>query len=185
MFRISNNERKKYHYQLAEVYDHQMDEEYDYIIMKQYSMNLMQFKNKYAFNKYAVFTLLNQLIDAVIHLNNNNLFHPDLKMENVLMDEDYNAYMCDFDDLVFLDCVQTTKFVDNFILPDDFTSKLLTEDIKTYCLLVSMYQINLIVTNLNIDEIDKELEHMLSMLKSAYTNEVMIDKIKTDLYNYI
>lgn len=91
---------KLMHPNILKPFDYQTDEIYIYMLMELFPFDLFDvIKN----NRYKgisidmIYKILNELLSAVKHCHDNGIYHYDIKPENILVDNNKNIKLIDFD----------------------------------------------------------------------------------------
>lgn len=76
------------------------------------------YKDKYIFNKKDIFNIAEKLINIIEILYGKNIVHKDIRVSNVIMDEEKEIFLIDFGLARFIDENKYTKDMDFWYLGD-------------------------------------------------------------------
>lgn len=89
--------RKLHHKNIIELYDFLEDDLYFYIILEYIPLSLKQFqKENHPLSENFILAIVSQLIDALEYMHSKGIAHMDIKLSNILIDENLNVYLTDF-----------------------------------------------------------------------------------------
>ncbi|EAR97474.1 kinase domain protein (macronuclear) [Tetrahymena thermophila SB210] len=83
-------------------------------IFLEYASNGTLFKfvaNNNGLTEEGAHYFFKQIIKVVEILHSSQIVHRDIKLENILLDENYNAYLCDFGNAIFLKQIHDLEFI--------------------------------------------------------------------------
>ena len=132
----------------------------------------IDFSDKYE----TLYKLFKDMLSALHHLYNNNITHRDIKLENILLDEDGNHILCDFG----LSKPQTQKMIKpcgtyNYMAPElCYIGK---NDIKTYNYKVDIFSLGSLIIELGngdslfYDEYRQRFKRVYKELGDFYENK--------------
>ena len=84
------------HPHIVPLYDYWREADYAYLVMRALTSNLTVANAAERWTPVAIGRLLDQIASALAVAHRNNIIHRDIKSDNILLDEDRNAYLADF-----------------------------------------------------------------------------------------
>ena len=134
------------HPHIVPLYDYWRDPEGAYLVMRWLNSNLRLAIEHNAWSVEAGARLLDQVAAALAVAHREGVVHRDIKPDNILLDEDDNAYLADFGiakDLNLRDASQEYEFVGSpaYVSPEQIKSDEISQRSDIYCLGLVIYEL--------------------------------------------